>query len=299
MGDFFKAGETYENRIGEYQVVEVKTPLIQIRYTATGRLQEVEEELQERIVRNVRRERDLANRPEEERKPASKAARARRKRAKFDGFTPDDFLGKIAGTSWRAKTGLGGVLAEHLIEATGEPFDSWAPNRQTAVYIANPDDCGPQSLTDSAQFFAHASEAGLSFGLSIQRPAEAAEGATAWDRLLTTLSDDEDLASRVSELISDGTVELSWYGETWGASERETVRGADDGLISDRGAVTESDTIEELLERLNEAPMDENLILTIDNSMSQDDAIKAGASIGETIGSLFEQLAFLYRACTA
>lgn len=299
MADFFTVGESYENRLGTYEVVERKTPMLVIRYHATGRMQEVEEELQERIVRNLMRERELALRPAEERRPPAKATRQRRKRAKFDGFVSADFEGKIAGTSWRAKTGLGGVLAEALTDATGEPFDSWAPNRQTAVYITHPEECGPQFASDSAQFFVLTSDVGLSFGLSIQRPAEAAEGATAWDRLLSTLTDDEEVAARLSDLLTDGVVELSWYGQTWGVSERETVRGAEDGLISDRGAVVESDTFEDIIERLNEAPQDENLILTIDSSMSQDDAIKAGAAIADTVAALFESLMFLYRACTA
>lgn len=299
MPEFFKVGESYENRLGTYEVTERKTPLLVIRYHETGRLQEVEEELQERIVRNLMRERELALRPAEERRPATKAARPRRKRAKFEGFAHADFEGKIAGTSWRAKTGLGGVIAEALTDTSGEPFDSWAPNRQTAVYITNPDECGAQFLADSAQFFILTSEVGLSYGLSIQRPAEAAEGATAWDRLLSTLTDDEEVSARLSDLLTDGTVELSWYGQTWGMSERETVRGAEDGLISDRGAVVESDTFEDIIERLNEAPQDENLILTIDSSMSQDDAVKAGASIADTVVALFEALIFLYRACTA
>ena len=298
MGEYFKVGEAYANRIGEYEVVEVRTPALVIRYKATGRLQEVEELLQERIVRNLLREVELANQPPEERKVVAKPQRQRRKRAKFEGFAAADFQGNVSGTSWRSKTGLGGVLAQALIDRSAELFDSWAPNRQTACYITSPEEASQEYLGDSAQFFVLAGGAGLTYGLSIHRPADAAEGSTAWDRLLTALSEDDPTAGQLNDLLLSGHVELSWYGETWGATERETVRsGEEEGLMLDRGSVTETDSIEAVIERLNEAPSDQGLILTVESSLAADDAVAAGPGIADTIAELFEQLLGIYRAC--
>ena len=99
MGDFFKVGERYQNRIGEYEVIEVKTPTLQIRYVANGRLQEVEEELQERIVRNLLREIEIANKPPEAKRVAERPKAPRRKRSKYEGFVAEDFLDKTTGCS--------------------------------------------------------------------------------------------------------------------------------------------------------------------------------------------------------
>lgn len=297
MGDFFTVGEHYANRLGEYEVMEVATPVLKIKYTETGRVQEVEEELQERIVRNLQREIALANAEPEERKAPTKSTRTRRKRAKFEGFNRGDFDGDISGTSWRAKTGLGGLLAQNLTDKTGEALDSWAPNRQTACFITSPEEASSEFQSDSAQFFVLTAPSGLTYGLSIHRPADAAEGSTAWDRLLTTLGEEDTVAAQLNDLLTSGNVELSWYGEAWGEAERETVRGDDDGLQLDRGTVTESDSIDAVLERLNEAPQDQALILTVEAGMAVDDAIAAGPGLADTITDLLEQLMGLYQAC--
>lgn len=299
MGEFFTAGEHYENRLGEYEVLEVKTPMLLIRYAATGRLQEVEQELQERIVRNLRREQAIASKAVEERnKPVEAKGPARRKRARFPGFADTDFAGKIQGTSWRSKTGLGGVVAEQLTDVTGDTFDSWAPNRQTAVYIASPDLCGAEHLHDSAQYFIMTTPTDVTYGLMVQRPADSVEGATAWDRLIGALSDDEVSAAKLEDLLTNGNAELTWCVENWGPNERETVRGDVGGLTIDRGAVSESGSLEGLVERLNEAPQDQNLVLTIEAGLSAGDAITAGGGIAETVSEFMVQLIGLYRACS-
>ncbi|NUQ00914.1 MAG: hypothetical protein HUU35_13785 [Armatimonadetes bacterium] len=295
MGDFFKAGESYRNRLGEYEVVEVRTPTLLIRYVETGRLQEVEEELQERIVRNLMRELEAASQPAEERKSSARGQRPKRKRAKFEGFGSNDFEG--TSFTWHNKTALGGVLAQALQDRVGETFESWAPNKSPICYVTSAEEAAQEYEGDSAQFFVQAASTGLSFGLNIHRPADAAEGSTAWDRLITTLGEDEPISAQLNDLLVSGTVELSWYGETWAPSERETVRGEDDGLLLDRGSVTETDSIEAVIERLNEAPQDQGLRLRIESGMSREDAIKAGATVAENICDLLEQLIGLYRAC--
>ncbi len=297
MGDYFQVGTHYQNRIGEYEVVEVNTPTLVIKYVETGRLQTVEEELQERIVRNLERETALANKPEEERKPAAKKRPTRSKRAKFEGFVVGDFDGAVKGTSWRSKTGLGGYLAQGLMDRGGEAFDSWAPNRQTACYIGSPEEASAEALGDSAQFFVRTGPGGLTYGLSVHRPADAAEGATAWDRLVGSLTDDETIASQLTDLLTSGVVALSWYGESWADTDKETVRGDDGGLTLDRGSVTETDTLEAILERLNEVPQDQPLILTVECELSAQESIAGGAGLGDTILDQLEQLIGLYRAC--
>lgn len=298
MGEFFVVGQRYSNRIGEYEVVELKAPLLQIRYTENGRLQDVEIELQERIVKNLQRELEFANRPAEVKRAAERPARPRRKRAKFDGFVREDFGDKAAGSNWRAKTGLGGLLADTLAERSGDDFDSWAPTRQAIVYIAPPDLCGAEHLSDSAEFFVATSGDECTYGLLVKRPADVAEGVSAWDRLLSALSDDETLAAGLNDLLTNGSAQLSWFGDIRGSSDKETVRGDDSGLTFDRGNATEMDNIEGLIERLQEAPQDQGVTLSIDSALPTADALAAGAGVSDTILDLMVQLIGLYRACT-
>lgn len=296
MAGFFVVGERYQNRLGEYEVLEVRSPVLVIRYSETGRIQEVDEELQERIVRNLRREIERASRPPEARKPRARVQVSRRKKATFDGFSVTDFQGRVKGTTWRSKTSFGGVLAQLLTAVAGEPFDSWVPNRLSSCFVARPEECSQEHLADTAQFFARASTEGLTYGLQVQRPAEAGEG-TCWDQLLNALTDDEDCASALFDLLSTGEAELVWYAEATGVEGAETVRAEEDGLVTDRGAVTEEDNIEDLIERLKDAPTDQSLTLSIETTLSVEDAVAAGPDIGDRVVSLFERLLVLYRAC--
>jgi hypothetical protein len=298
MGEFFKAGERYRNRIGEYEVIEVKTPMLHIRYVENGRLQDVEEELQERIVRNLQREIDIANKPPEAKRVSERPKAPRRKRAKYEGFQAEDFLDKTTGGSnWRTKAGLAGWLAESLAERCGAEFDSWAPQRQTTVYVTTPDQCGSEHLSDSVQYFVSTTGAGATYGLLVRRPADTAEGMSAWDRLLSTLSDDESLAASLNDLLTNGSAELSWYGDTWGPGERETVRGDETGLTFDRGNATEMDSMDGLIERLQDAPQDQSVTLTVESGLSVNDAIAAGAGVADQLLELMVSLNGLFGAC--
>lgn len=298
MADFFVVGEQYENRLGAYEVVEVRTPDLVIRYTQTGRLQTVEQGLQERIVRNLLRERELALREESEEPTRSQRHTTRRKRANFDGFGEADFLGQIKGTSWRSKTSLGGVLADGMTDrAPGDVFDSWAPNRQTGVYLCLLADCGSEHLDDRPQFFVLTDTDGLTYGLWVQRPTEAEEGGNVWDQLVAALREDSDLADRLMTLLQSGDVQLAWYGDTQGEDEREVVRADDSGLVIERANVTENESLDGLLERLSEAPRNQTLVLTLESGMSEEQAIRAGAHVAGTFVDLFTQLLPLYKAC--
>ncbi|MCC7493757.1 MAG: hypothetical protein IT204_15485 [Fimbriimonadaceae bacterium] len=298
MGGFFEVGSNYANRLGEYEVVEVATPRLKIRYVANGRLQDVDEELQERIVRNLRRELErAASAPEERAAAAAKTARPKRKRTHFEGFNATDFQGSGAGSGWRTKTSLGGWLAQSLADTAAGEFDSWAADRMIGCYVTSPAEAAAKSHHDSAQFFVTTSPEGLVYGLEVHRPADAAEGTTAWDRFISALSDDEHTAATLQDLLTSEKAELTWYSETFGRSERQRVRGEEDGLLLDRGAVTESDSFDAVIERLNEAPTDQPLVLTIEGSMSPQEAISAGTTAAQTILDLFGRLITLYEAC--
>jgi len=147
------------------------------------------------------------------------------------------------------------------------------------------------------QYFVSTSGAGATYGLLVRRPADTAEGMSAWDRLLSTLSDDESLAAALNDLLTNGSAELSWYGDTWGPGERETVRGDDSGLTFDRGNSTEMDSMEGLIERLQDAPQDQGVTLTVESGLSTTDAINAGAGVADTIVDLMVQLSSLFSAC--
>lgn len=297
MGDFFKVGETYENRLGEYEVVEVKTPELVIRYLAKGRVATVEEALQERIVRNLRREREAAEAPAEQ----TRAARVRtpkRRKIRFDGFQAGDFNPESgASTNWRTKAGLAGWLAESLTDNLGLEVASWAPPRQPTGYLTQPDLATKEREADSAYYFMTCGPDGLTYGLRVRRPADNPEGASALDRLLGALSDDEQLTSSLEALLLGGTLELTWYSEVAGPEARERVRGDGSSLIVQHGTVTDADTSEALLERLQRAPADQGIWLTVETGLDAQDALDVGQPLAETILETMTALGPFFAAC--
>ncbi|HXF62480.1 MAG TPA: hypothetical protein VNK95_12745, partial [Caldilineaceae bacterium] len=54
---------------------------------------------------------------------------------KFQGLVESDFKTNPAGTSWRARDSLGGLLAKRLHQLTGMPFESRPANRRCQVYV--------------------------------------------------------------------------------------------------------------------------------------------------------------------
>jgi hypothetical protein len=53
----------------------------------------------------------------------------------FAGFRPDDF-GELAGSTWRSRKSLGGVLARTLRDQLGQPYESWGVRRRLELHLA-------------------------------------------------------------------------------------------------------------------------------------------------------------------
>jgi hypothetical protein len=56
----------------------------------------------------------------------------------FSGFRSDDF-DDLAGSRWRSRKTLGGVLSRHLRDQLGQPYQSWGVRRRLELHIAHAD----------------------------------------------------------------------------------------------------------------------------------------------------------------
>lgn len=130
----FEVGETYENRFGEYTVLNIAPPKMEIQY-ANGETDTVTIAIQARIHRRKKDERAAA------RARRRKKSRSRRSSISFSGLSESDFKDNVAGTSYRSRKSFAGLIARQLSEARNVEFLSTAIPRQPRFFV------GPPSLS--------------------------------------------------------------------------------------------------------------------------------------------------------
>jgi len=164
MKNPFTVGQVNRNRDGEYTVVEIDGPKMVIWY-AGGRLLDTTVATQARIWQNMQYELPIAE--EAPRGRIAPKGQPPRERAGFSGLQESDFQHGTAGTSWRARTSLGGLLAQRLSSEAGRRFQSYAIYRRAEVHIAQPERRHDESglkLRD-AKFVFQLDPEGARFGL--------------------------------------------------------------------------------------------------------------------------------------
>ena len=100
---------------GAYKVLAISPPKMVIEYES-GEQATVNIAIQERIWQRIQDERIIAQH-EFERKTA-----INRPKINFRGLTEGDFKENVAGTNWRSREGLGGLVAQQLTDLTGVEF---------------------------------------------------------------------------------------------------------------------------------------------------------------------------------
>ncbi|NDJ36549.1 MAG: arginine N-succinyltransferase [Chloroflexi bacterium] len=134
----FEVGEIYENRLGEYRVIDIdrRSDEMILRYLDTGERLETSVTLQRRIFRNITWQYE-----EEAKQRRREKERALRGHGDaFEGLDEDDFSMSIRGTSWRRRENLPGYVARELSFESSTIFSSWAIPYTPAAMIAPSDD---------------------------------------------------------------------------------------------------------------------------------------------------------------
>lgn len=94
--------------------------------------------------------------------------------AEFGGFHPQDF-DNLAGSSWRNRESLGGVLAEALTDQLGRPYESWGARRRLELHIAVREHYDSDDPSPSAKLFVnshnlHTGARELAYGFYVESP---------------------------------------------------------------------------------------------------------------------------------
>lgn len=88
--------------------------------------------------------------------------------ATFNGFKPTDF-DELAGSTWRGRNALGGVLTAALKHQTGRPYKSWGVRRRLELHIAQVGQYDFDYPWPYAKLFVYSHQE-LAFGFYIESP---------------------------------------------------------------------------------------------------------------------------------
>jgi hypothetical protein len=291
----FVVGETYRNRDGEYEVVKLDGTKMVIRY-ADGREIETDVVLQARIRDNMRAERVI--RAEALKRSARKSYRSSHKRVTFTGLLEGDFQRGTAGTTWRARTGLGGLLAQRLSARAQHEFLSYAIYRRAEVHIARPDcyhNAKKRGCRD-AKFVFDLDAEGARYGLYVEKSDSPMDETWHWPNLMAALASDE--ALQESTLTAMRGLALEWELCLDPSDEPVTRVAAGEAGLEWRPAEGEASVISwpEFVQRLSEIDEGTWCNLYLCARLDKTEAIAAGAGIAETAVAAYCELLPLYDA---
>ena len=298
MNHPFKVGGEYRNRHGKYEVVGLEGQKMVIRY-ADGRRLETSVGLQARIWSNIQAEETLRAPASKPVQPSHRPRSTRRRGLAFRGLQDHDFQNGVGGTSWRARTGLGGLLAEHLSDRARRFFQSYAIYRRAEVHVAQPTHYDAKIKWQQVKFVFELDPVGATYGFYIEKNDGPMDDTWDWPRFLAALRDQPELRQRVDEAAR--RLELRWEVYVWD----------DGGLIAKvppnpsgwawQGQQAEGEEEEmawpALVQRLDAIATDKWCDLYLLTSMSKEDAIAAGTGLADAAARAYDALLPLYDAC--
>ena len=292
MKNPFEVGETYRNNLGEYEVISIDEPNMTIELE-DGRTIETTVKLQARIWKRIKWEK----RHKKQIKRAQR--RGRRRKSKFKGLKDGDFQSGVKGTSWRARTGLGGLMADKLTEKTPYDFQSYAVYGRPENHIVLPDYYDKSDRWKSAKFVLDLNETRARYGFYIEKKADP-EKAWDWSRFIEALNTDEELQDDTEETMRQMNLHWELYSGEEGDQLVGKVSTNDDEGLAWEGADGETQTLTwdsfaDLLQALDE---DTWYHLYLCDVMEKDEAIEQARRIAELTTDIFRMLLPLYEAST-
>jgi len=293
----FVVGETYRNEKGEYEVLSIDGDTMAIRWT-DGSTWEGSVELQARIYARIQAQSEMRRMRVE--RPRPEAARPVDTRGReFEGLVDDDFQSEISGTSWRRRESLGGLLASNLATAAGREFESYAVYRRAEVHIASPRFYEPKVRSSQPKFVFELDPEKATFGFYIEKSDEPMDEAWHWQGLMAALEGGPELCQGVEEAMAE--LGLDW--RIW--LPRAELLAARVGLagsmliwapqIEGEGEPAEL-TWKGFFERLGAITQGRYCDLYLAADLFKEEAIAAGAGLGDRVVAVYQALVPLYHA---
>jgi len=304
MNHPFRVGGRYRNRIGEYEVIELNGPRMVIRYS-DGRTLETEVATQARIWQNIQiRERAPHHPPEptpdpHPQLPPRPRSPQDRRGQQFHGLQEHDFQLGVGGTSWRARSSLGGKLAQTMSSTTGQFFQSYAIYRRAEVHIVRPERHVEGRRLHEAKFVFRLSAERACFGFYIEKNEGPMDDTWHWLNFIKALENDTRLQQEVQTAMDH--LRLYWDVFIWAEGGRVAQVAFAEGTLKWKGehrGESEDVTWPTFVERLRAIETAKWCDLFLWTYMQKEDAIAAGIDIHRPVTEIYRALLPLYEAST-
>ena len=292
MKNPFEVGETYRNNLGEYEVISIDEPDMTIQLE-DGRTIETTVKLQARIWKRVK----WGETPQEA--DQARAAPRTSSQVQVQGAEGQGLPIGVKGTSWRARTGLGGLMADKLTEKTPYDFQSYAVYGRPENHIVLPDYYDKKRPLEERQICL-GSQRGTRPLRFLHREEADPEKVWDWSRFVEALSTDEDLQDDTEETMRQMNLHWELYSGEEGDEFLGRAKIADDETIEWEGADGEIQTLtwETFADLLQELDEDTWYHLYLCDVMEKDETIEQARRIAELTTDIFRMLLPLYEAST-
>jgi hypothetical protein len=309
VGIPFIVGGSYRNRDGVYEVVDLTPPTMLIRYRDGRELKTLIAD-QARIWENMQIEADDPDATDDDIEDLPRRGRAgpafrpiktiTKPLFDFRGLADSDFKSSPAGTHWRSRGSLGGLLANQLSTRSGRKFESHAVSRRCEVQIHDPQRFNHPEPLREAKFRFAVNESGVLHGFYIEKNDGPMDATWDWTRFNAALRRDPSLCTRLAPSLTDH--DLRWDVETgiagqdnWVATQVTATSG---GQAQWRSGNDAPQTIPwtEFIERLQTLPADQWCNLMVCQSLTRSRAIGLRAGLADHAVRVWHLLLPLYMA---
>ncbi len=294
----FQVGGRYRNRQGEYEIVSLDGSKMVIRYS-NGSVLKTSVELQARIWQNIQAEESMRPRVEKAGSLSRRRRQGGQRGLEFQGLQDHDFQKGMAGTSWRARSSLGGLLAQRMSDTTRHFFQSYAIYRRAEVHVAQPTYYDTETKWRQAKFVFALNPKSAWYGFYIEKNEGPMDDTWHWPNFLGALESEPKLRQEVE-------LAMRRLGLRWGVDV-----GADGGLIAQVKALptglmwewedrAETEDIQwpTFIQRLRDIGTEKWCDLYLCTSIVKDLSIAAGVRLVDTVTEVYRALLPLYEAST-
>lgn len=290
----FEIGKKYRNRRGEYEVIELEGSRMVIRYS-DGDTLETNVEMQQRIWQNIQAEKRLKK---PTRKPSSRQQQRDEQRGlAFQGLREHDFKKGVAGTSWRSRKSLGGMLAQRMSDSTLRFFQSYAIYRRAEVHIVQPAYYHSDTRWRETKFVFDLDEHCARYGFYIEKNNGPMDETWHWLHFVNALDKNKKLQGKVKAVMDN--LNLQWEVYVWDDGDLiAEVRAVQDGLVWHWQNVDKAEDIswDDFTKRLRGIETQKWCALHLCARMIKDEAISLGRRIVDPVTEVYQALLPLYEA---
>ncbi len=212
----------------------------------------------------------------------------------FSGLAESDFKNNVTDTNWRSRSGLAGLVSQHLSNMSGAEFTSWAIYRRPQFFVYPPH----LPMFNQAEgvklpkFVVQLDSKEVVYGFYIEKSDKTMDDAWYWPRFISLLS--------LSKWQDQLTRTMADLGLNWILRFEERLPGTDtftfstDTVIKSFGEDNQFLAFSDFVAYLHSLPDQLWCNLFIAKTMDKQEAISLKAGISQPISRVLSGLAPMY-----